>query len=190
MTKERAAELLSRQPEATKQGLPDVGVCIQCLASYNNGIHHFQWVDLEALIQEGESLDECIAWVMETSPTPGAEEWIFSDSSGLPSFLQGESVDARLLWAYAQELHGVMEHHKEAYKACCDQLAWIVDAEKFEEALVGEGRVEDFVEEFFDESELPDWVAQYVDWDALAADLKLNGDLFEAGDWVFRGGVL
>ena len=35
------------KPAAIALGLPDVGCYIACLASYNNGILHGSWVDLE-----------------------------------------------------------------------------------------------------------------------------------------------
>ena len=76
ITKERAAELLSSQPEATKQGLPDVGVCVQCLSSYNQGEHHWVWVDLIEMADQGETLDECIQWMLASSPAAFAEEWV------------------------------------------------------------------------------------------------------------------
>jgi hypothetical protein len=55
------------KPTCIASGLPDVGVYIACLASYNNGILHGAWLDLEGDIDE-EDIQAGIDWVLATSP--------------------------------------------------------------------------------------------------------------------------
>ena len=192
ITIEKAQHLLAQQPESTKQGLPDVGVCIQCLASYNQGIHHWVWVDLEVMAEEEETLGECIEWMLASSPVEGAEEWMFSDSCGLPSFAQGD-VDQNSVIAYVMQLIEVPEAWRDAYRACCDYLGETVEAERFEEMFLGERDAEAYVEECYEESgeleNIPSALLCNIDWEGVAQDWKLNGDIFEVGCWLFRGHV-
>ena len=37
------------KPKALISTEGEISICIQCLAAYNEGMHHFMWCDLEAL---------------------------------------------------------------------------------------------------------------------------------------------
>ena len=188
MSKARAAELLATQPEATKHGLPDVGVCVQCLAAYNNGIHHFQWVDLEVLVEEGETLKQCIDWVLASSLSGGGEEWFFSDSSGLPGYLQGEHVSTEELMSYALALPEVDRSNWDAYRAVCNYMGQAVTPESFEESYLGDMEPAEYVESYYEENgEVPEYLACYVDWESMARDWVLNGDLIAVDGLLFHG---
>ena len=189
ITKERAAELDAQQPEATKQGgLPDVGVCVQCLAAYNQGEHHWVWVDLVEMANQGETLTECIQWMLASSPAAFAEEWMFSDSSGLPGYLQGEHVATVSVEAYALACERVDDQYREAFRLLCDYLGETVDADRFDEMFLGEQDPEDYVADYYDETnEIPDHLLPYIDWEAIARDWRLNGDLIVVDGYLFNG---
>ena len=188
MSKARAAELLATQPEATKHGLPDYGVCVQCLAAYNQGVHHFQWVDLEVLVEEGETLKQCIDWVLASSPAAGAEEWMFSGSCGLPNYLKGEYVSTEELMSYALALPEVDQSNWDAYRAICDYMGQAVSPESFEESYLGDMEPAEYVEEYYMESDqIPDHLVCYIDWKSMARDWELNGDLIAVDGLLFNG---
>ena len=161
---------------------------MQCLAAYNQGVHHFQWVDLEVLVEEGETLAQCIEWVLASSPAAGAEEWLFSDSSGLPSYLKGEYVSTEELMSYALALPEVDQSNWDAYRAICDYMGQAVSPESFEESYLGDVEPAEYVESYYHENgEVPDYLACYVDWEAMARDWELNGDLIAVDGLLFNG---
>lgn len=80
---------MATKPAGIATGCPDVGAYIACLASYNGGILHGFWVDLEA-VEDVDDIHECIAWVMATSSEPGAEEYAVHDWAGVPRSMRAE----------------------------------------------------------------------------------------------------
>ena len=61
----------------TTQTTPKVYVA--CLAAYNNGILHGQWIEAN---QGKEGIQEEIQDMLSKSPIPGAEEWAIHDYEG------------------------------------------------------------------------------------------------------------
>lgn len=103
---------LDNKPAALSQsadfGESDCQICIQCLAAYNQGFHHFFWCDLEELNSEDletfqKELRECINFVIETSPAMGAEEHFYTDHCGINS-IYSEYMDAETLFNYLEGL--------------------------------------------------------------------------------------
>ena len=89
-------------------GESDCWLCVQCLAAYNQGHHHYYWLDLEEL--NTDSLEEfdkefnaAIKFVIDTSPADGAEEWIFTDHSGIDS-IYSEYIGSEELFEYLEGL--------------------------------------------------------------------------------------
>ncbi|MFE3579317.1 antirestriction protein ArdA [Streptomyces vinaceus] len=58
-----------------------------CLASYNNGILHGEWIDAT---QDPDSIDHAIRLMLEASPMPGAEEYAIHDYDGFGGLPLGE----------------------------------------------------------------------------------------------------
>jgi antirestriction protein len=129
---------LSR-PVGIATGLPDVGAYFACLAAYNNGRLHGAWVDLEEATTADE-IQECIDWILATSPEHGAEEWAMHDSSGLPHCLsRTEWPDLSDLAAYGEALAEIAgdADDMEAFRLYCDDRGEIVDVDAFREAYNG-----------------------------------------------------
>ena len=187
ITKERAAELLANKPDGLVSYCPELGVCVQCLAAYNNGIHHYQWVDLEMINEEGD-LAACVEWVLASSPVAGAEEYMISDTSGLPGFLQGQWPDLRKCEELGLTFQSVWLKHEQAYLTLCNYLGEVVTEERFEEMFLGEQSAEEYVQEYYEQNEtIPEALSYHIDWEGLANDWKLNGDLIEVDGLLFNG---
>lgn len=58
-----------------------------CLASYNNGILHGEWIDAT---QDPESIGHAITLMLESSPIPDAEEYAIHDYDGFGGLPLGE----------------------------------------------------------------------------------------------------
>ena len=150
-------------------------VWIACLASYNDGILHGEWIDAV----DADEIREGIERVLKTSPTPGAEEWAIHDHEGFGS-MSDKHPDIDEL----AELGAAIEEHGEAYRLYADYIGEdYTTVEKFEEDYCGEYDSETaYAEELFDEqyaNHIPDHLANYIDYEAFARDL-FCGDYFSA----------
>jgi antirestriction protein len=132
------------KPACIAQGLPEVGIYIACLAAYNSGIRHGAWIDLEECqdkddIDAAQLLQAGIAWVLATSPEPGAEEWAVHDSSGLPSYLSNtEWPDLGELMSWVNGLSAyVDEDWREAYLLECERRDQTIDDDAFRQTYCG-----------------------------------------------------
>jgi antirestriction protein len=151
-----------------------------CLAAYNAGRLHGRWID--ATIGADAIRDEIAAMLAE-SPEPGAEEFAIHDHEGLGDIGEYEDLD---------RVAEIGEAVAEAGDAAPALLAWL-DAEagrdpsEFADVYRGEWRtLAEYVESFWDDVGYDadkaaggSWwhPARYVDWDRMANDLRLSGDV-------------
>ena len=99
------------KPEAFKSRKKDeLGLCFQCFAAYNEGYHHFYWVNIDSLYIGFENdfdgfqdaWHECIDFVIKTSPVQGAEEILFTDHEGLQA-IYSEYLDPKTVFDYLEQ---------------------------------------------------------------------------------------
>jgi antirestriction protein len=173
-------ETINKRPACIATGCPDVGVYVACLASYNSGRLHGAWIDLEADVDE-DDLQEAIAWVLNTSPTPGAEEYAIHDSCGLPSFLAcNEWPDLSQLVAYADGVSAVLDADEvEAYRLACDDQHEVLDYDQFREMYRGcYSSGEDYAQELAEElGSVPadsSWPVTCIDWTGAWRELTFD----------------
>ena len=90
----------------------EISICIQCLASYNEGMHHFFWCDLEAIDLDNfeEEFQECIDYVIKTSPSESAEEWFFTDHENLGA-IYDEYQDIKTIKEYLEKYQEFKENN-------------------------------------------------------------------------------
>jgi len=183
------------RPAGIASGLPNLGAYFACLAAYNNGRLHGAWVDLEE-IDSIEELQECISWILATSPEPFAEEWAMHEHSGLPNCLsRSEWPDLEALASYGSELAAISgdpEEVAEAYRLLCDDLGEVVSASDFEERYCGRhDSGEDFAAELAEETgSIPEgaaWPLTCIDWEQAWRELEISGDY--RADRASSGGV-
>lgn len=169
------------KPAAIATGLPDVGVYVACLASYNAGRLHGAWVDLEE-ITDTDDIQEAIDWVLSTSPAPDAEEWAIHASSGLPACLsRSEWPDLKGLASYAEALAECTdEEEAEGYRLACDDVYEVLTHDDFRARWAGvytSGA--DYAEELAQENgaipaNLP-WPLNCIDWEDAWRELSHDG---------------
>ena len=158
------------KPAGIATGLPDVGCYIACLAGYNNGILHGAWVDLE-LATLTEEVQECIDWVIATSPTPGAEEYAVHDWSGVPRSISGQEWPD---WEEVLTLVGAIDEHGKAFQLWHENATgYNLDPSDFERDYVGQyDSGADYAQDYFEERhgaalEQLQEVTFAIDWEAV-----------------------
>jgi hypothetical protein len=55
---------------------------------------------------------------------------------------------------------------------------------KFNEVMVFRGKPSDYAYEIFEDSEIPEHLANYIDYDAIARDMEINGEIAEFSDEI------
>ena len=156
-----------------------------CLASYNAGTLHGEWLDAI----DPDELREGIEAMLADSPATDAEEWAFHDNEGFGPYDVGEYDDIDIL----TEVGRLIEEHGEAFAAYADNIGKGADVDGFEDAYCGEWDSEKaYAENLFDElyaHDVPDHLANYIDYDAFSRDLFIN-DYYSvdggAGVYVFH----
>lgn len=190
-------------------------IYVACLASYNNGVLHGEWINAN---QDADSIREEIAKILRTSkypnvevtcpdcadstdPTcatcnstgkvPSAEEYAIHDYEDFGGVTIGEyePIDR------VSEIAEMLAKHGEAFAKYADYVGIdYATEEDFEEAYAGEWDSEEaYTESTIEEGlwgEIPEHLANYIDTAKMARDLFI-GDYFSAESsnhtiYVFR----
>lgn len=145
-----------------------------CLAAYNAGRLHGAWIDAT---QGEDAVYAAIAAMLKASPIPDAEEWAIHDYEGFgPIRLEEYSGVERAcaLAAFIAE-HGelgaaLIAYHDgeiEPARAALDEYAGQYDS------------LADFARSLTEDTgDIPDRLAPYIDYAAMARDMELNGDIY------------
>jgi len=151
-------------------------VYIADLAAYNNGCLHGVWVDAT---QDLEDMQEQVAEMLKASPFEEiAEEYAIHDYEGFGSYKVSEyeglegvrkvagfleefgAVAADVLAYFGNDLNDARKALEENYNGCYSSLA-------------------DYAEELTtDTSEVPRHLVSYIDYESMARDMEINGDIF------------
>lgn len=155
-------------------------IYVACLAAYNAGRLHGRWIDAT---QDAAAIRGEIEEMLAASPEPSAEEWAIHDHEGLGAI--GESEDLDRVSAIGQAVAAAGDD-------AAALLAWLGsepgrDPDEFADVFQGSwDSLADYVEEHWtdagynaDNAAGGAWwhPARYVDWDRMARDLELSGDV-------------
>ena len=161
------------------QSLTSPRIYVACLAAYNNGKLHGEWIDAS---QDASAIHAGISMMLKNSPEPHAEEWAVHDYEGFGEIELSEWPDiervpvlARLLIEHGDSF-GLWYQLQDGHQVNLNDLE-----EKYLEQWQGAHRSEaDFAEHLLDDIgqliEIPDWARGYFDFDSYARDLRLGGD--------------
>ena len=161
------------KPKALTSTDGEISICIQCLASYNEGTHHFFWCDLEAINLDNfeKEFQECIDYVIKTSPSASAEEWFFTDHENL-SAIYDEYQDIKTIKEYLEKYQEFKENNIsiDLMNEYLENYGEDLSYSNFEESYRGCYDSEaDYAEEFYTMTGAydPDVASDLViDWDA------------------------
>lgn len=152
----------------------EIRIYAACLAAYNGGQLHGAWIDAD---QDAEAVMEAIQTMLAASPVAGAEEYAIHDYEGFGEvrLSEYEGIDSVCAMAAFIAEHeglgrGVLAHFsdlEEAEVALRDHYAGCYES------------AEDFAREItVQTTEIPQNIAFYVDFDAMARDMLIC-DIFK-----------
>jgi len=158
--------------------IPEFGIYVACLAAYNNGQLHGEWIDAT---QDPEDIQAEVSAMLAASPQPNAEEWAIHDYSlGGIEIGEWESFDKVSLIANAVQEHG------DAFAAYVNHVGleyasqdWDSIIQQFEDDYRGEhSSMADFAEKFcndvYDMREVPAWLRYNIDWKSVGEEMEIN----------------
>ena len=154
--------------QTTQTTVPSIYVA--CLAAYNNGFLHGQWIDAN---QEPRAIHSAIQDMLAQSPVGGAEEWAIHDYEGFGGLRLSEYEDITKV----AEIAKLIQEHGEAWALYAEfEGIEYATKERFEEAYQGEwDSEEDFAQNLAEETmEIPQHLQFYIDYEKFARDLFIN----------------
>lgn len=150
-------------------------IYVACLAAYNSGYLHGEWIDAD---QDPWQIHVEVSRMLKGSPVADAEEYAIHDFEGfgrlrlsehagieevakLAAFIVDKgALGAAVLSYYSGDL-------AEAREACDDRYLGTYES------------LADYMAELTEESmTIPDRLRFYIDWEAMARDAELSGDVF------------
>ena len=152
----------------------EIRIYVACLAAYNSGYLHGVWIDATEGVDD---IQEQINSMLESSPVEDAEEYAIHDFEGYGSYRLSEYEGIES----AHEIACFIEEHGEIAAELISYFSTLEEAQKaIEENYAGCYKsVADFAEELTeDTTQIPESLARYIDYNAMAYDLEVGGDIY------------
>jgi len=150
-------------------------IYVACLAAYNSGYLHGAWIDAA---QEPWAIYDAVRDMLAASPVPDAEEWAIHDYEGFG----GVRIEEYTGFERVSEIASFLAEHGEIGAAVLDYYGGdLAEArEALEDRHLGAyASLADYMQEVTeDTTAIPQSLRYYVDYQAMARDAELNGDLF------------
>jgi len=149
-------------------------IYVACLAAYNAGILHGQWIDAT---QEIDDIWNELREMLKSSPVPDAEEWAIHDYDNFGGIGLGEYESIE----HVHEIAEFIEEHGKLGAALLNNFCEDLDeAKQAIENCIGCYRsLEDYAISWLEETtEIPKHLEFYIDYEAMARDMEMNGDVF------------
>ncbi|MET4131785.1 antirestriction protein [Porphyrobacter sp. MBR-155] len=150
-------------------------IYVACLAAYNCGYLHGSWIDAA---QDAWAIYDEVKAMLATSPIEEAEEWAIHDYEGFGNVRISEYAG----FAYVSGLAAFIAEHGELGLAVLDYHNG--DLEEANETLSDRylgsyASLADYAQEVTEDTNtIPQSLAYYIDYEAMARDSELSGDVF------------
>jgi antirestriction protein len=151
---------------------PTPRIYVACLASYNSGLLHGEWIDAN---QSPDAILEAIQAMIQASPTPYAEEWAIHDYENF----HGVQIHEYTSLETVSKIALAIEEHGEAVAAFINYHG-LDYLDNFEEQHQGTYASEaDFVEEMLEDTGALEPLEKagllyYIDFEKMARDWFIN----------------
>ena len=150
-------------------------IYVACLAAYNNGYLHGAWIDAD---QDADEIRDEIAAMLARSPVEDAEEYAIHDYEDF----EGVSISEYAGIDIVARMASFIAEHGALGAGLLEQFSGDMDQAEstLEDCYHGQfASLADYMEELTTESvTIPEALRYYVDWDAMARDAEMGGDLF------------
>lgn len=150
-------------------------IYVACLAAYNNGFMHGAWIDAD---QDADQIRDKIAVMLARSPIEDAEEYAIHDYEGF----EGVTISEYAGIEGVARMAAFIAEHGALGAGLLEQFSGDMDQAEstLEDCYHGQfASLADYMEELTTESvTIPEALRYYVDWDAMARDAEMGGDLF------------
>jgi antirestriction protein len=149
-------------------------IYVACLASYNSGILHGEWIDAA---QDAETLHEEVKEILSSSPIPNAEEFAIHDHE----CFFGVELDEYTPLSQVSEVARFIEEYGELGAEIIKHCSYELDTAKrtMKESYLGVYKsVAEYAQSITEETtEIPESLASYIDYESMANDMELSGDI-------------
>ncbi len=150
-------------------------IYVACLAAYNNGYLHGAWIDAA---QEAWEISEKVSAMLAASPIAGAEEYAIHDFEGF----EGARIEEFASFESVSRLAAFIAEHGKLGAALLDHFGGDLDEAKGaidDQSLGCYASLADYLQELTEESvSIPEALRYYIDWQAMARDAEMSGDVF------------
>ena len=150
-------------------------IYVACLAAYNNGYLHGAWIDAD---QDADDIRDEISAMLARSPIKDAEEYAIHDYEGF----EGVTIREYAGIENVARMGAFIADHGALGAVLLEQFSGDMDQAEstLEDCYHGQfASLADYMEELTTESvTIPEALRYYVDWDAMARDAEMGGDLF------------
>lgn len=157
-------------------------IYVASLADYNAGRLHGRWIDAD---QPVGTIHEQIAEMLARSHEPIAEEWAIHDYENFGELHLSEFEDIERVAQVAQ----AMVEHGPVFAGLASHFggtSGVEEAERYmQEGYCGcFDSLGDYAQELVEDcygdvlKGLPDFIRYHIDWDGIARDMELGGDVF------------
>ncbi len=158
----------------TIQNSSEIRIYVADLAAYNAGHLHGVWIDATLNVDD---IQDQINAMLAASPVEGAEEYAIHDYEGFGSYSLHEYAGIQS----AHEVACFIEEWPAFGAALLEHMGSIEDARRAaEEDYCGcYHSLADYAQELTEETtEIPKALAYYIDYEAMARDMEMSGDIF------------
>ena len=152
----------------------DIRIYVACLAAYNNGILHGVWIEAD---QEPWAIYDDIRAMLDASPVVDAKEWAIHDHEGF----EGVAIAEYQGIESVSKIAAFIAEHGQLGAALIDHLGSIDEARRaLDEGYHGSyASLADYVEQLTEDcSAIPEHLRFYIDWQVMARDAEMSGDVF------------
>lgn len=148
-------------------------IYVACLAAYNNGILHGAWIDAN---QEAWAIYDGIRAMLDASPITDAEEWAIHDYEGFEGI---ELAEYAGIEGVAEKAAFIAEHGRLGAELFTYYGSLAEARQALEDRYQGQYEcVADFMQESTEGcTAIPAPLQYHIDWQAMARDAELSGDL-------------
>ena len=150
-------------------------IYVACLAAYNSGYLHGAWIDAD---QDADQIRDEIAAMLARSPVKDAEEYAIHDYEGF----EGVTISEYAGIDTVARMGAFIAEHGALGAGLLEQFGGDMEQAEstLEDCYHGQfASLADYMEELTTESvTIPEALRYYVDWDAMARDAEMSGDLF------------